>query len=627
MACSSSLVAAFCQSTMEQAIQKEKRRYYEDITDSQSSRLLKHPFRYYFAKYRRPLILGIVTLLLTNGFSILAPLALKAGIDAISLGNSADLYQAVYVLSGLVLGETIFRYLWRIYFGNFGHTVAEDLRYRIYAKLTTLGPSYFTQNSVGNTLSVVTSDVNSFRMAIGPGILILLDSISLMCMIIPSMILLSWEWTWKTLLFLPVLPFLIAKIDLITRERFRNQYNKLGMVSANVQEVVSGIRVIKGFAQEKNKSNAFDLLSSEFEKACNHTAVIFSAFYPTTNLAVTLGTCLLLLFGSSGVSQGTESLGTFVAFFEYIRRFIWPMTGLGMAFAQHQQGRASFDRIREILLAETDIPDFGQSAIDHLTSVKVQRLSFQYSGSDTPALKNISFEIKRGETIGIVGHIGSGKTTLLHLLSRMLPVNSGRILINDIPIEQIKRSSLSQIISYVTQDVFLFSETIADNIALGLGENPGIQPIRTAASAVHMDTEIDDLPEAYDAFLGERGVNLSGGQKQRLTIARALIRRSPMVMLDDSLSAVDAATEKSILNSLADAKNNNPNQIVLIVSHRLASLKNADRILVLQNGEIEAIGTFDELIENSRTFTELYNIQGKGASADRPDPSTWGEQS
>jgi ATP-binding cassette, subfamily B, multidrug efflux pump len=573
------------------------------------SRLLQRPFRYFMRQHPRAFVLGVISLLFTNLFDILTPLGLKMGIDAIENRSQGDLLWAIAAFLGLMAGVTVFRYLWRIYFGRFHHSVAEDLRNRIFAKLTELGPSFFQRKPVGELMSLITADVNAFRMAIGPGILILLDAVFLIAMILPVMIWLSWDWTWKTLILLPFLPFFIRRMETIIHERFRQQQDRLAAVSANAQEIVSGIRVIKSFAQENNQTRAFDDSSRQFEEACNRVAKADATFHPVMDGAVAMGAVILLWFGTDEVMKGAVTLGTFVAFHEYIKRMIWPMSAIGMSISMIEQGRASFGRIRDLLQTETDIPDSGEASLERFESIEISSLDFLYAGAPTNALTRIDLKIQAGETIGIVGPVGAGKTTLLQLMSRLYPVEAGKIRLNGQDLGSFKRADLTRMISYVPQEAFLFSDSIAENVAFGFEAFPGLEPVMEATNVVNMDHEIQTLPDRYDAQLGERGVNLSGGQKQRLTIARALIRTSSVLMLDDSLSAVDSNTEKAIVGSLREAREKNPDQTVILVSHRLATLRHADRIIVLNQGLIEAQGSHEELLAISPTYRHLHELQ------------------
>lgn len=557
----------------------------------------------------RAFALGSASLFMTNLLDVLTPLGMKFAIDAVTGKDQTKLAEAIALYMGLMLFVAVFRYGWRYFFGRFHHSVAHDLRLRIFRKLTTLGPSFYQRSPVGQLMSLMTNDVNSFRMAIGPGMLTMLDAIFLLAFILPIMCWLSFDWTWKTLLFVPLMPFVMKKLEAAIHERYRLEQDRLSDVSARAQEIVSGVRVIKGFAQEANQLASFNKLSKEYEIACNRTAKIDALFSPSFQTATIFGFVALLWWGTPDVMAGRVSLGSFVAFYEYVRRMVWPFSAIGLAVSMMEQGRASFDRIGELLATETDIPDTGTETIETFESLEFRDLHFSYPGAVAEALAGVSLTIRAGETIGIVGPVGAGKTTLLQVASRLHPVAPDSVLINGRSIETVRRSSLSHLMSYVTQDVFLFSDTIAENVALGFSDFPGLEPVQESTRVVNIDAEIQSIPGSYGAYLGERGVNLSGGQKQRLTIARAMIRRSQIVMLDDSLSAVDGRTEKMITSELRRATSGTTGQTVILVSHRLATLKHADRIVVMNQGRIEAVGSHAELLVSCATYRELNEMQ------------------
>ncbi|RYZ66726.1 MAG: ABC transporter ATP-binding protein, partial [Proteobacteria bacterium] len=418
--------------------------------------------------------------------------------------DSSKLLQAILVYIAVMAGVALFRFGWRYYFGRFHHSVAEDLRNRIFGKLTELGPSFYQRSPVGQLMSLMTNDVNSFRMAIGPGMLTLLDALFLLAMILPIMIWLSWDWTWKTLIFIPLIPFIMRKLESAIHTRYREEQDRLAEVSANTQEIVSGVRVIKGFAQEKNQLETFNLKSKEYEVACNRVVAIDALFHPSFQGAIILGGVSLLWFGTPDVMKGTITLGSFVAFHDYVRRMVWPFSAIGMAASMMEQGRASFSRIKDLLSTETDIPDLGTETIETFEKLEIKNLSFRYQGAVADALTDINLTIHAGETIGIVGPVGAGKTTLLQVATRLYPTSPGTIRYNGIDVDQIRRDSVSHFISYVTQDVFLFSDTIAENIALGFNDFPGLESVEEATSIVNIDQEIRGMPGSYGAYLGER---------------------------------------------------------------------------------------------------------------------------
>lgn len=583
-------------------------------TLSTNDLLNSHPFAFYIKKHRRLFSLGVGSLLLTNAFDVVTPLLMQRAIDQIA-GKAPvrDLFHTCVYFFCALLGLAIFRYYWRIFFGGFHHSVADDLRQRIYGKLTKLGPSFFQKNPVGELMQLVSNDVNSFRMGIGPGTLILFDGIFLTLFILPFMIYLSWDWTWRVLIFLPLIPFVIQKVEKLIHISFTTQQEKFSLVSGRAQEMISGIRLIKSYAQEEPQLRQFNALSSELELAGNKVAMVDSTFQPLMEFMVGVGSVVLLWVASPPVIRNEISIGTLVAFQQYIQKLVWPMAALGASVSMIQQGMASYDRIHTLLKTESDVPDHGSIDIQKFESLKVINLSFTYPDANYEALRNINFQINAGESLGIIGPIGSGKTTLIQLLCRLWPIQSGAILLNDIPISEIKRSSLSELVSVVPQEPFLFSDTVTENIAYGLSHPFENDEIVGVSQTVNIQNEIESMPHSFDSNLGERGVNLSGGQKQRLTIARAIVRDSQLYIFDDSLSAVDHTTEKKIVKALETLthKEQGHRPAVIIVSHRLASLKHTDRIIVMNRGQIEAIGTHRTLLQTNDTYKEIARLQNE----------------
>jgi ATP-binding cassette, subfamily B, multidrug efflux pump len=571
--------------------------------------LEQHPLPYYIRKQSSYFSLGMFFLLITNTADALYPLILMKGIDQIAAGEPmSKVAPTAWLFFGTMALLSVTRYLWRVFFGTYHTRAAEDLRNRIFQHLTTMGPQFFKKNPIGELMSLIANDVQSFRQAIGSAVLILVDGLSIILIVLPLMLWMQPEWTWKTLIFLPLVPFLIWKVTRVIFSRYKTQQDRLSELSGYSQETVAGIRVIKSFAQEENFLGRYNVLSRVFEKACNQVASVDSMFSPVMQFGVASGTVILFFIAGPDVLSGAASIGTFVAFQRYIQKMVWPMTALGMGFSQYQKGMASFSRIKNVLLQKTDIPDEGTIEIKDFASLSVRNLNFQFPEANQPVLKNLNFEIKAGEKIGLVGPVGSGKTTLLHVLNRLYPTSRGSILVNGVDLQDITQRSLHLQVAFVPQEPFLFSESIAENMNLGREEQIDHDEVSHWAHVVDIHSEIEGLPHQFQAELGERGVNLSGGQKQRLTIARGLMTRAPVIMLDDSLSAVDHKTEKTIQAQMSGQLDARKTQV--IVSHRLSAVENADQILVLNQGELEAIGRHSELIVKSPTYRRMAEIQG-----------------
>ncbi|NUN07497.1 MAG: ABC transporter ATP-binding protein [Bdellovibrio sp.] len=572
--------------------------------------LTQRPLWFYIKNNPRAFSLGMFFLLITNILDGLYPLLMKVAIDQIEKQVPLnDITRTCLIFFALMSGLAVSRYAWRSFFGQFHTYAAEHIRQKIFHHITSLGPNFFQKKPVGELMSLMTNDVQSFRQAIGPGVLILADGIIIILVVFPIMAMLNWSWTWKTLIFLPVVPFLIWNIMRLIHKNYKIQQDRFSELTGVAQETVGGIRVIKSFAQEDNRTRLYNGVSSAFEKACNKVARVDAFFIPIMEFGITSGSVILLFIAKDDLFSGAVTLGTFVAFHRYIQKMVWPMTALGLGFSYFQKGYASFDRIKEVLHTESDIPDNGTHELRDFKTLEFKNVSYRHEGSSVNALTNVSFALNSGESLGIMGPVGAGKTTLLHLLTRLYPLQQGQILVNGIPIEHITQESLRRTFLLVPQEAFLFSESISENVSFGLPLRASEEEILRMTEIVDLNKEIDALPHGYESQLGERGINLSGGQKQRLTIARGLILKTPVLVLDDSLSAVDTRTEKAIEEELAKSR---ATLSRIIVAHRLSSLKGVDKLLILKDGQVEAAGTYEEVLNSSPTFQKIVQIQGPG---------------
>lgn len=573
----------------------------------------------YVRRFWRPFVLGTTTLALTNLFDILTPFALMKAIDAITASDAGKLHESIGLYLLFMLGTVSFRYQWRIHFGKFHHSVAEDLRNRLFSKYTRLGPTFFEKNPTGELMSLMINDVNTFRMAVGPGLLILLDAFFLIIFIVPFMLSISVDWTWKTMILLPFIPFIIRFMENRIAVASRDSQDRLSEMSGYTQELVTGIRVVKGFSQEKQRQNSFRVFSDRFATASNRVAKYDAMFEPALQIGVATGSVILLAWGSRDVLSGAVTLGTFVAFHEYIKRMVWPMAAIGSGLSLLQQGRSSYSRMADVFQATPDVKNGGSFQLSRFESLRVENLSFTYPGADHAALLNINFTLRRGQTLGIVGPVGSGKSTLVQILGGIRPAPEQRLFINDQAFETIDLESWRARLAVAPQDAFLFSRSVVDNILFGQSRpdidagvatpiDADLDSALRQADAVALREEIERLPRGFRAWLGEKGVNLSGGQRQRMTIARALAHTesADVVVLDDSLSAVDGRTEAAVLSALRK-KNNDITTI--IISHRLAAVAEADQILVLNQGSVEALGTHIELLSVSPTYRRIHALQ------------------
>ncbi|WP_413290275.1 ABC transporter ATP-binding protein [Bdellovibrio sp. HCB337] len=574
---------------------------------AETTKLFKNPLLHYIRYQPRAFFAGIFLLVITNALDGLYPLLLKVGIDQIEKHQPlGDLGRTSMFLIATLTCLGITRYAWRRNFGKFHTYAMEDMRLRIFKHFTTLGPSFFQKNQVGELMSVLTNDVTSFRQAIGPGLLIFMDGVIYLIIILPVMFTMNFTWTWQTLILLPLVPFLINRVMKLIHKNYKISQDRFSELTGVTQETIGGIRVVKSYAQEDHRTDMFCQSSRKVEAANNKVAFIDALFMPVMEFGVTSGSVILFFIAANDLYLGTVTIGTFVAFHRYIQKMVWPVTALGLGFSYFEKGRASIDRIKEVMVQDTDIPDTGTVDLREFNSLEFRNVSFKYPGSEVYVLKNISFQIRVGEHVGLMGQVGSGKSTLVNLLLRMYPVNEGQIFINTLPIEKYTLKSLRAVMVLVTQEVFLFSETVSKNISYGMNLDPEFTSVERMTHVVNIHGEIENLPQKFDSQLGERGVNLSGGQKQRLSIARGLILTSPFLILDDSLSAVDTRTEKMIEEELVRAAKK---QTRITVAHRLSSLKSADKIIVLKDGMIEAMGPAEELMQTSPSFRTIVSVQ------------------
>lgn len=566
-------------------------------------------FLEYSRKYAWSFWSGMSALLVTSLLDILPPLVLKKGIDQVAGGAShQDILITTLEFTALVTALAVMRYFWRILFGGFHQGVAQDLRRRVFEKLTKLGPRFYNSNPTGELMSLVTNDIEAVRMGMGPGVLVVSDAVIYLIAVPFVMFTLSVPLTLQSLCLMPFLPFFIRKLSDVIHRRFLEVQEKFSNLSGICQENMSGMRIIKSFAQEDNHIRIFNEASESWRQSNLKVAWAEAFFHPVMELAVAGGIVILLYFGSHDIASGTLTVGTFVAFHRYIIKMTWPMTAIGWGVSLISQGRASLDRIDEFLRTPLDVPSpESTDTLDLLGPIQVKNLTFKYPNSENLALKDIDLTMNPGEVVGFTGPVGSGKTTLAQLLCHLYAVPNGVITVNHIDINSIPHEQLRSHVTLVPQDTFLFSTSIQDNISFGTKTPVEMESLKRVAELSKIRDEIEGLPEQYGTYLGERGVNLSGGQKQRIAISRALLRQSPVVIFDDSLSAVDSETESVILRRLNAHRGK---QSTIIISHRLSTLSLCDKIVVLKDGQIQAQGAHDTLIKESATYRELIKLQG-----------------
>ncbi|TYB30963.1 MAG: ABC transporter ATP-binding protein [Candidatus Mcinerneyibacterium aminivorans] len=563
----------------------------------------------YLKDKKKYLFPALIFLLLVDIAQLLVPLMTKKAIDGLRQSpNMNDLLVTGLIIFGLAVSVFIFRFSWRYFLLRMAFKIVVNLRNKIYYNLLKFSQHFFGKWETGDIMARAINDMRAVQRMFSFGIVTIVDAIVLG---IASLIFMFSFHVKLTLIALAPMPILIFAVwffeDKIHRT-FREVQEKFSGLQNFVQEDFSGIFVIKAFNRELNEKNRFAKENQEYVDKNLKVARLFATLRPFIMFIVGLSNLLVLYFGGKLVISGELQLGSFFAFFQYLQYMSWPMMALGFAINLYQRGKASLSRVEDITEREPIVYD-RENALDvddiDSVSLKVKDLSFKYDNANESALKNINFEVKKGESVGIIGRIGSGKTTLVKNISRLVKIPEDTIIVNNRDINDYKLSSLRNMISYVPQDSFLFSTTIRENIAY-FNPDMSIEKIKKAAEIADLKDAIDDLPKKYDTKLGERGVNLSGGQKQRMTIARAILKDAPFFIFDDSFSSIDTNTEEKILNNLKDILKN---KTTIIIAHRISTIKYVDKIMVLDEGKIVEKGTHEELIKKQGEYYNIYKIQ------------------
>ncbi len=562
----------------------------------------------YLKQYRLKLILGTLFIITGNLIAIVNPQIVRRAIDY--LNQQIEIkqllkYAGLIILITIVQG--IFRFLMRRTIIVVSRLIEFDMRNDLFAKLQILSPSFFQRTPTGDIMARMTSDLNAIRSVLGPGIMYTINTVTTMILVMVMMVKISYFLTLIALLPIPLLIFLVRYFSKQINKRYAQVQAQFAQISTKAQENLSGIRIIKSYVKEHYEWLDFNRINQKYVQKSLDYIKIQAAFRPTMMLLVGLSIVLTLLIGGKLIIARVITLGQFVAFNLYLGMLVWPSIALGWVLGLFYQGVASMKRLNLIFTAQPDI--FDGPNIKPVTSLKGQisfrNLSFQYPNSDSIVLKDIHFSIPAGTVLALIGRTGAGKSTLIKLIARMYNPPQNTLFMDHIPIEQIPLKTLRAQIGYVPQETFLFSDTIRQNIAF---TNPQASQneIEWAAEMAQLHQTILEFPDGYDTMLGERGINLSGGQKQRLSLARALLKKPKILLLDDALSAVDNVTEEKILKNLRQIMKN---KTCFWVSHRISSIRHADQILVLENGKIVEQGSHDFLLSLKGFYAQLYEKQ------------------
>jgi ATP-binding cassette subfamily B multidrug efflux pump len=561
----------------------------------------------YFKKYRWALFWGALTVFGNNGIWVYFPQVLQRAVDSLKPGSVRHTF-FIYslLLLGIAVTKGIFQFLTRWIVIGVSREIEYDLRNDMFAHLSRLDYSYYQKNRTGDIMARATNDLNAVRMLLGPAIMYSANTIVFTVAALFFMWHISPKLTICAFAPLPLASIIIQYFGRKIHERFERIQAQFSDISSRVQENLSGARLIRAYVQEEPEIALFETSNKEYVERSLPLARLMGMLWPALEFLLGLAYAMVLWLGPREVLKGHITTGQFYGFSMYILMLTWPVIALGWVINIFQRGTASMGRINEILTAQPDITDREaetSTAQAIRGDLQFRNLNFAYNG--IPVLENINLEVPAGTSLAIVGPTGSGKTTLVSLIPRIYDAAPGSVLLDGHPIREFPLEMLRKNIGFVPQETFLFSDTVRENIAFGV-ESAADEQIHGAAEAASIAADIEGFPEQYQTMVGERGITLSGGQKQRSAIARAIIRDPRILVLDDALASVDTYTEEKILNHLREVMQG---RTTIFISHRVSTVRNADRIAVLHHGRIVESGTHEELLARNGYYTELYNKQ------------------
>lgn len=566
----------------------------------------------YFYKYRYRLLLGTVFILLSNVLLVSQGVVIKNATDAFSEKSLAENMnnKQIYIVYALeLLGLTVFSgffmFLKRQFIIVVSRLIEYDLKNEIYAHYQQLDLNFYKRNSTGDLMNRISEDVGRVRMYVGPAVMYVIDTIVTITTVVAFMWHESPQLTLLVVAPLPVLSFIIFKVSNAIGKRSTKVQEALSKITAVAQETFSGIRVVKAYNKAAYFFSSFSARADEYKQKNLSLARIEGTFAPFLSLMVGTSLLSIIYFGGKMYAHGEiTSVGNFPQFVFYVTKLTWPFASLGWVLSLIQRAAASQTRINQFLQSKPEISNPTDKAFDLDDRIEFKNVSYTYPDTGITALKNISFTIEKGKTLGIIGKSGSGKSTIAQLSMRFMDVSSGSILINKNDIKELNLKQLREQSGYVQQDVFLFSDTVKNNIAFSGSHNE--EAVREAARQSAVYDNIEGFPDKFETVVGERGITLSGGQKQRISIARAIIKDPAFFIFDDCLSAVDSDTEQQIL---ANLKKVTRQKTGMIISHRVSSIQSTDEIIVLSHGEIIERGTHAALLSAKGEYYHLYQKQ------------------
>ncbi len=560
----------------------------------------------YLTPYLDKLWWGILLLLVVNAIGVYIPWLIRDSInDLQSIFDFQKLINVVIFLFLLACIMWAMRMLSRLVIFGMGRQVEFDLKQRIFQHLLSLQPDFFSVNNSGNLITRATSDVDNIRSLVGFSILSLINIIFAYGLTLPVMLLINVKLTFLAIAVYPLMLIIVQLFSGKLKDQQSDVQEKLSNISALIQEDMSGISLIKIYAQESNEKEAFNIKNKQLLRANLKLAKTRNFLFPVIQGIANISLLILLWIGTIDIQKGVITVGDFIALIIYVERLVFPTALLGFTITTYQRGEISIDRVESILMTESTIKNNDDSLPLDFNQVKGKieaiNMSYSYPNSQELILNNLNFTINAGETVAVVGSIGSGKTTLANAITRLLEIEENQLFIDNFDITKVKLEDLRKAIAYVPQESFLFSTTIKNNIRYG---DPLLSEIEVelAAKKAQIHTEIMTFPKQYETVVGERGIILSGGQRQRSALARGLITNAPILILDDALSSVDNKTANQILNNLK----NEQKKTVIFITHQLAAVKNADRIFVMDKGQIVQIGSHNELLKNKGLYQNLW---------------------
>lgn len=567
--------------------------------------------KWFFKQEKKRYIFAIILLLCANITEIIPPWLVGKTIDYVNLKTlteeSLQWIIAVFTIT-LILGYII-NYLWRFLLFNGSQLLESLMRKKIMAKFLTLSPGFYEKNRTGDLMAKATNDLSAIRQTVGFGILTLVDSTTYMITIIATMaIAISWKLTLAALIPLPFLAYIEQRLGKMIHERYTISQDAFGEMNDSVLESIEGVRVTRAFAQEQHLDKRFKMMTTDVVNKFIHVEKLDALFKPITIIVTALSFMIGLGYGSYLVNQGEISVGELIAFNVYLNMLVWPMFAIGLLFNIMQRGNASLDRVMETLNTEDVLQDPIDASIPKDHHVSFDAVSFKYPSSEQVNLKDIFIDIKMGETLGIVGPTGSGKTTLIKQILKEYPIGEGRIAIGDFSVAHLSKRDVRERIGYVSQENILFSRTVKENIKFGKNDATDAE-IAEAIHLANFTKDVARLPQGLETLVGEKGIAISGGQKQRISIARAMIKNPDILILDDSLSAVDAKTETAIIDNIQKSRKG---KTTIISTHRLSAVQHADHIVVLERGEIIERGTHQELLLQDGWYKSQFDRQQLG---------------